>query len=103
MHVPVCSTGGCEVNGIAVQLGLTHPLNTPNWTIGAAVGPYYSFKASTDAQNEGEGPHHLSALGTLSTAYWFRHDSAVRFSWSRVATDDERDTDVFLLGLAYRF
>jgi len=40
---------------------------------------------------------------TLAAGYRFADHWIARFHWNRVATRDERDTDMFVLGVGYRW
>lgn len=40
---------------------------------------------------------------TVTTSYRFSDRWFTRFNWNRVMSNDSRDTDLFLLGLGYRW
>ena len=40
---------------------------------------------------------------TVTASYRFSDRWFTRFNWNRVMSNDSRDTDIFLLGLGYRW
>ena len=54
---------------------------------------------------EREGDHDAFAAGifTMTASYRIGREWAARFSWSRVLSNYDRDTDLLLLGVGYRF
>jgi len=45
----------------------------------------------------------VAALVSVTASYRFQPRWLARVLWNRIATDYNRDTDVFLLGMGYRF
>ncbi|WP_347557640.1 hypothetical protein [Robbsia sp. KACC 23696] len=92
-----------ERNGVATQIWLTEPLYHDKLTIGMGVGPYLAadtYRVSRDSDRTGAK---LSGLFTMSASYRVTPHVVVRFSWDRVLTTYNRDTDIFLIGAGYRF
>jgi hypothetical protein len=86
--------------GVTTQLWLTYPILLDGLEFGIGAGPYLAYdKYSDSAGSEMIVAGDVSAMA----AYWFNPHIALRATWSRIITDNHRDTDVFLGGLAYRF
>lgn len=70
------------------------------WSIGAGIG----FYSAIDKYRPSPGRH---VSGMVSTTMSYHPFEAVgldlRFLWHRIVTDYNRDTDVLLFGLGYRF
>jgi len=45
----------------------------------------------------------IAGLLTVTTSYRFFDHWFTRFNWNRVMSNDSRDSDVFLLGVGYRW
>ena len=59
---------------------------------------HYSNQPETSGANRS-----LSGVVTLSGSYRFHPHWHMRTSWNRIVTDYNRDTDVILGGIGYRF
>jgi hypothetical protein len=90
-------------NGITVQLWLTRGFFDNCLTLGAGGGVYYSIDKYRDSVQSEASERSLGGLITMSGSYRFSDRWLTRISWNRVASDYNRDTDIFLLGLGYQF
>jgi len=84
-------------DGIVTQLWATQELHRNRITVSAGGGAYFDIK-----HNHSSGSAVLAIIA-LSTSYRMTPHWALRINWSRVISDNDRDTDVLLAGLGYRF
>ena len=70
--------------------------------LGIGVGPYIAVDTQTGAE-PGDGAGTVAGMITPSFSYRFAKHWDGRFSWNRTFTNYDKDTDVFLFGLGYRF
>ncbi|MEX3956393.1 hypothetical protein [Trinickia sp. EG282A] len=89
-------------NGAAVQawLGRSFFGNTLRLAVGA--GPYvavdtYRVQGATQTGDK------VSVLVTMSASYQMTRHWLVRASWNRVLTGYDKDSDIYLAGVGYRF
>lgn len=90
-------------NGVAAQAWLTEPLYQDKLTIGMGLGPYIAadtYRVSRD--DERTGPKIVGLL-TMSASYRVTPHIVTRISWDRAVSGYSRDTDIFLVGVGYRF
>ncbi|MBJ6723963.1 hypothetical protein [Geomesophilobacter sediminis] len=85
-----------ERDGVASQLWVTQDLYHHRFTIGAGAGAYLDFG------HHGGGSRFNGLIG-LTGGYRMTPHWGFRAIWDRVVTDYDRDADLLLLGLAYRF
>ena len=90
--------------GVTTQLWLVREvLANEKLILGVGVGPYFSIdRYHTPAPGEA-GNRDVSLIVTASAAYRISPHWDARFSWNRIDTDYNRDTDVVMFGLGYRF
>jgi hypothetical protein len=86
--------------GVMSQVWLTHPFFRDHLTLGAGFGPYL---AHDKYQQGSDDKTKLDWAASFSASVRFLEHFALRASWSRIITQQDRDTDVFLVGLGYRF
>ncbi|MNS95304.1 hypothetical protein D3C72_1295580 [compost metagenome] len=72
-------------------------------TLGFGAGPYYATSLQVSGPGADPSPSHWAGLLTLSTSYRVGDHWLARLSWNRTLTGYNRDTDMFLAGLGYRF
>jgi putative flippase GtrA len=70
-------------------------------SVGAAIGPYITTKKVHT--RDGEEASMVSAFISVTAAYAINPRWTGRMTWSRVATNYDRDTDVVLFGLGSSF
>jgi hypothetical protein len=86
--------------GIAPQVWVEQDLGT-RLTVSAGVGPYFATR-NPGTEGGGNAPS-TSVLVSFSAAYAVTPQWAARLTWNRVGTRYDRDADVVMLGLGYRF
>ncbi len=84
-------------NGVVAQLWLEPSFGDDRFTIGLGVGPYFAIDGYT-----GPGSRVQAVIGT-TFSYHFAHGWSARVTWNRVASNYDRDSDIILAGLGYRF
>jgi hypothetical protein len=90
-------------DGIVTQLWAVQTLVEDTLQVGAGVGAYFDIGHYNNPFNGANDDRFVSAIVTLTGSYFFAPQWGVRASWNRVVTNYERDTDVILAGLGYRF
>jgi len=88
--------------GLASQLWLVRAFLGDTMALGFGGGPYLAID-ELRAASQGGGDPLVAALVTLSGSYRLHANWGMRFSWNRVVTSYDRDADLWLGGLAYRF
>ena len=86
--------------GFAPQLWLEDDI-AERLSVGVGLGPYLA----TQKPRQADGSHApaLSVLISVTASYDITPDWVGRATWNRVETHYDRDTDVVMLGLGYRF
>lgn len=90
-------------HGVAGQLWLERAFFHDTWTLGVGAGPYYAIDLSERGRSASGAPSRWSGLLTMSASYRFGEHWLARVSWNRTVTGYDRDTDVVLAGVGYRF
>ncbi len=90
-------------NGLAAQLWLERAFFGDALTLGVGAGPYYAIDLSERGRSGTDDPSRWSGLLTMSASYRISQHWLARVSWNRTVTGYDRDTDVFLAGVGYRF
>jgi hypothetical protein len=85
-------------NGVTAEAWAEPSFDSGLWSIGAGFG----FYSAIDKYHPSAG-RHLSEIVSLTVSARPVTNVDVRFLWHRIVTDYNRDTDVVLLGLGYRF
>jgi hypothetical protein len=97
--------GHTELNtraGAAAQLWVRRSFFDDRLSLGVGAGPYYA----TDTERVKDGTStsgRVSLLLTMSAAYNVTRHWYVRASWNRVLTSYDKDSDIYLGGIGYRF
>ena len=86
--------------GVMSQVWLAHPFFSDHLTLGVGFGPYL---AHDKYQQGSDDKTKVDWAASFSASVRFLEHFALRASWSRIITVQDRDTDVFLVGLGYRF
>ncbi len=68
---------------------------------GVGLGPHLAIDRR-DGANAEEGQH-LAGMLSLSARYRVGQHWHVQATWNRVITDDDRDSDMLLVGGGYKF
>ena len=90
-------------NGVAAQLWLERAFFHDAMTLGVGAGPYYAIDLSERGRTAPESTSRWSGLLTMSASYRFSPHWLGRVSWNRTVTGYDRDTDIFMAGVGYRF
>jgi hypothetical protein len=85
-------------NGIVTQLWLEPTFDDARYTLGAGLGTYLAV----DQYRDDKGSF-ASGIVTLTASHRLGQRWVARFSWNRIVTKYDRDTDIILLGVGYRF
>lgn len=86
-------------NGIVAQGWYEPGFSGERFTLGVGLG----FYVATDDYREDREGAFPSGVITLSASYRIGREWLARFSWNRVTSSYDRDTDVLMLGAGYRF
>jgi hypothetical protein len=90
-------------DGVMTQLWAAQELLDDSLSVGAGAGAYFNL---SHYHNPFQGPdanHVLSGIISITGSYRLTPHWAARLTWNRVVTSYERDTDVILGGVGYRF
>jgi hypothetical protein len=90
-------------SGVVGQLWLGRTLFDQRVTAEVGIGPYLAFDIESNALDVDDSRERLTGIFSLSMSYAPVPRWPVRFTWSRVFAEKSHDTDVFLLGVGYRF
>lgn len=86
-------------HGIVAQLWLEPTFDRARYTLGAGLGTYIAV----DDEREDKGGSFASGIVTLTASYHLGQRWVARFSWNRIVSKYDRDSDIILLGVGYRF
>jgi hypothetical protein len=90
-------------DGITSQLWLTRAFLDDKVTLGVGAGAYYAINENEGSASPGPGAGKFSGIVTIAGAYRFNARWDARIEWNRVVTRYDRDTDVILTGIGYRW
>lgn len=90
-------------NGVAGQIWAVRDFFDNRFGVGIGIGPYFSLNRYHDTADNYYRRHEISGIATISTKYAFHEHWEMRVSWNRIITGYDRDGDVMMLGLGYRF
>ncbi|MRR53902.1 MAG: hypothetical protein EG822_05230 [Deltaproteobacteria bacterium] len=91
------SNHGSQMNGLATQLWAAKSFFADRLALSFGAGPYIGYDRLHD------NTLIISGVATMSVAYRFHPRWGTRASWNRIITDYDRDADVWLAGISYRF
>ncbi len=83
--------------GLAAQFWYVAPVLN-KWVLSAGVGPYVSRD-----RNDSSGTTRLNALLSAQVSYQVTNNWAASLRFNRVATGNDKDQDMFMVGLARNF
>jgi len=86
--------------GIGNQIWLVDSYLRRRVVLGLGAGLYTFYDRNP---NEARSRVDFAGLVTLSAGYRFADRWIARFSWTRTATGNDRDTDIFVIGTGYRW
>lgn len=84
--------------GLTTQLWLAKPFLQDRISLGIGAGPYFAVDRRL-ANKDVRVPIIFSTTGS----YRIGQDWLIRGTWDRIITTYDRDTDIFLAGIGYRF
>jgi len=90
-------------NGLTTQLWATRAVLDDRLSLGFGAGPYINIDHYRNPLQTSERTRAISGIVTLTASYRLTPDWALRSSWNRIVTSYNRDTDVILGGVGYRF
>lgn len=90
-------------NGFATQLWLVEAFLGGRITLGLGAGPYLLFDRKRAPVAGRDNPRNLAALVSPTATLRLADRWQARFTWNRVVSRYNRDADIFLLGLGYRW
>lgn len=92
-------------NGVTSQLWAVQPVLDDRVVFGIGGGAYMAIDRYVNPRpgETGCGSKAASGIVTLTAAYRFTPNWSIRTSWNRVVTSYNRDTDVLMGGIGYRF
>jgi hypothetical protein len=89
-------------NGVATQVWLGRSFLDDKLRLGLGAGPYVAVDTYREPGGTNTGDK-VSALVTMTASYQFTPHWFVRASWDRVLTGYDKDSDIYLGGIGYRF
>lgn len=90
-------------NGFATQLWVVEAFLGKSMTLGLGVGPYLLFDRKRAPVAGQDSPRTLAALVSPTATLRLSDHWQARLTWNRVVSNYNRDADIFLLGLGYRW
>lgn len=89
--------------GLSTQLWAVHEFFGDRLELGVGLGPYFAMgRRRTPIPGEGQNVH-VSAMVSTTAAVRLNSQIFLRGTWNRVVTNYNRDVDVVLVGVGYRF
>lgn len=85
--------------GLTTQFWLAKPFFDDRLALGAGFGIYLA----SDRLREQRNGAFLSEIVSITASYRLSPRLLIRSTWDRIITDYDRDTDIFLGGIGYRF
>jgi hypothetical protein len=90
-------------SGIATQLWFVNTFFSDRFTMGGGLGPYVFLDRKHPASAGKKNPAALAPLASLTFSVRLDDHWSVRAVFDRVTSNYNRDSDIFLLGLGYRW
>lgn len=84
--------------GLTTQLWLAKPFLHDRITLGIGAGPYFAIDRRINTRDV-----RIPILFSTTGSYRIGQDWLIRATWDRVITRYDRDSDIFLAGIGYRF
>ncbi|NJD63388.1 MAG: hypothetical protein FIA93_11805 [Deltaproteobacteria bacterium] len=89
-------------DGLGSQIWFVDAFLGRRLTLGVGAGLYAFYDRFRPAGGGGD-PFDVAGLLSLTTSWRFSDRWFTRINWNRVATDNDRDSDIFVLGVGYRW
>ena len=90
-------------SGLAAQLWAVNTFFNDRVTVGAGLGPYVYLDHKHPASAGKKNPAAVAPLASLTVSAQLSANWIVRMVFDRVTSSYNRDADIFLLGLGYRW
>jgi len=90
-------------NGLTTQLWAVKSFFDDRFALGVGGGAYIVVDQYQHLVENRDSRQALSGIMTLTGSYRFHPNWHLRTSWNRIVTNYDRDTDVILGGVGYRF
>jgi hypothetical protein len=90
-------------NGLATQLWFVNTFFNERLTVGGGLGPYLYLDHKNSARTGNVSPAALTPLASLTISTKLSDHWIARLVFDRVMTSYNRDADIFLIGLGYRW
>ncbi|MDD5286550.1 MAG: hypothetical protein PHD54_11890 [Desulfuromonadaceae bacterium] len=84
--------------GLTTQLWLAKPFLDDRIALGIGAGPYFAQDKRLDTKQD-----RTHVIFSTTGSYRISKDWLMRVTWDRIITRYDRDTDIFLGGIGYRF
>lgn len=84
--------------GVTTQLWLAKPFLDDRISLGIGAGPYFAVDRRRDTKQV-----RMPIIFSTTGSYRIGENWLVRATWDRIITTYDRDTDIFLGGIGYRF
>jgi hypothetical protein len=89
--------------GFVTQLWAEKRFFSDRLGLGAGLGIYLFKDDAPDPKTGVDDDFRVAGLAALTVSYRLPWNFIARGTWNRVITDYDRDSDVFLVGMGYRF
>jgi len=96
-------SGTLDRVGLGTQIWLVDAFLGRRVTLGFGAGLYSFVDFEPPADSGRSRDLDIAGLLTVTTSYRFSDRWFTRFLWNRVMSNDSRDSDMFLLGVGYRW
>jgi hypothetical protein len=90
-------------SGVATQVWFVNTFFNDRFTIGAGLGPYIFLDHKHPASAGSKNPAAIAPLASLTCSVRLNEHWIIRAVFDRVTSNYNRDSDIFLLGLGYRW
>jgi hypothetical protein len=90
-------------DGLTAQVWGVHDFFHDRLALGVGAGAYFAIDHYSDTNFSKGKSRALSAIATFTGSVRLSPRWQVRTSWNRIVTNYNRDTDVILAGIGYRF
>jgi len=84
--------------GLTTQLWLAKPFLDDRISLGIGAGPYFALDRRLNSRQE-----RIPIIFSTTGSYRIGQNWLIRATWDRIITRYDRDTDIFLGGIGYRF
>jgi len=90
-------------SGLAAQAWAVNSFHGDRFSVGIGLGPYLYIDRKHPVTRSGARAPDLAGLGSLTFSERITEHWIMRLRFDRVTSNNDRDADLFLLGLGYRW